>query len=184
MSPIIKRAIETTNIKINFIINFLFSHYHTNLIRSRISTTKHVSSTISSFFTSTLRRKFRYGYVVKSLKLSLKSPYLYPNRIYAVLYFTRVTGGQASNILGTLGVEGSANLFLLNPNGIMFGPNARLDVRGSFLGTTANSFLFPQGIEFSATNPQAPPLLTINVPIASWFLFWWSRKSWNRIYQG
>ncbi len=90
-----------------------------------------------------------------------------PSGIQNIL--TRVTGGQVSNILGTLGVEGSANLFLLNPNGIVFGPNARLDVRGSFLGTTANSFVFPQGIEFSATNPQAPPLLTINVPIGLQF---------------
>ncbi|MBD2198164.1 filamentous hemagglutinin N-terminal domain-containing protein [Calothrix anomala FACHB-343] len=75
---------------------------------------------------------------------------------------TRVTGGQASNILGTLGVNGNANLFLINPNGILFGQNARLDVRGSFVGTTANAIQFGnQGI-FSATNPQAAPLLTIN----------------------
>ncbi|QIR41337.1 filamentous hemagglutinin N-terminal domain-containing protein [Tolypothrix sp. PCC 7910] len=75
---------------------------------------------------------------------------------------TRVTGGQASNILGTLGVDGIANLFLINPNGILFGKNGSLDVRGSFVGTTANAVQFGnQGI-FSATNPQAAPLLTIN----------------------
>jgi filamentous hemagglutinin family protein len=82
---------------------------------------------------------------------------------------TRVTGKESSNIFGTLGVEGSANLFLLNPNGILFGQNARLDVRGSFLGTTAKSFVFPNGVEFSATNPQAPPLLTITAPIGLQF---------------
>jgi filamentous hemagglutinin family protein len=78
---------------------------------------------------------------------------------------SRVTGGNASQILGRLGVLGDANLFLLNPNGILFGENASLDIEGSFLGTTANSFTFPDGSEFSATNPQAPPLLTISVPL-------------------
>ncbi|PHM07971.1 two-partner secretion domain-containing protein, partial [Nostoc sp. 'Peltigera malacea cyanobiont' DB3992] len=81
---------------------------------------------------------------------------------------TRVTGGNASNIFGTLGVAGAANLFLINPNGILFGQNARLDVQGSFVGTTANGVQFGnQGI-FSATNPQAPPLLTVN-PSALFF---------------
>jgi filamentous hemagglutinin family protein len=79
--------------------------------------------------------------------------------------FSRVTGNNVSNILGTLGVNGNANLFLLNPNGIIFGPNARLDINGSFLATTANSFQFPGGTQFSATNPEAPPLLSINVPL-------------------
>ena len=78
---------------------------------------------------------------------------------------SRVTGSNPSNILGTLGVLGDANLFLLNPNGIVFGPNARLDVRGSFLGSTADSLVFDNGFEFSASNPQAPPLLTVNIPI-------------------
>ncbi|MDZ8263259.1 filamentous hemagglutinin N-terminal domain-containing protein [Nostoc sp. ChiQUE01b] len=81
---------------------------------------------------------------------------------------TRVTGGNASNIFGTLGVDGAANLFLINPSGILFGENALLDVQGSFVGTTANGVQFGnQGI-FSATNPQAPPLLTVN-PSALFF---------------
>ncbi len=77
--------------------------------------------------------------------------------------FSRITGNDASDILGTLGVNGAANLYLLNPHGIIFGPNAHLDVAGSFVATTSNRFLFENGIEFSATNPQAPPLLALNV---------------------
>jgi filamentous hemagglutinin family protein len=79
--------------------------------------------------------------------------------------FSRVTGLNVSNILGTLGVDGAANLFLLNPNGILFGPNALVDIQGSFVASTGDRFVFPNGAEFGATNPQAPPLLTMSVPV-------------------
>ena len=79
--------------------------------------------------------------------------------------FSRVTGGNRSEILGTLGVLGNANLFLLNPNGIIFGSNAQLDIRGSFVGTTAESIKFADESFFSASNPQEVPLLKISIPI-------------------
>ncbi|AFY31826.1 S-layer family protein [Calothrix sp. PCC 7507] len=78
---------------------------------------------------------------------------------------SRVTGGNPSQILGTLGVLGKANLFLINPKGIIFGANAKLDISGSFVASSASSVVFADGIKFSATNQQAPPLLTIKVPI-------------------
>jgi filamentous hemagglutinin family protein len=55
--------------------------------------------------------------------------------------FGRVMGGQVSNIDGLLRVTGrNANLFLMNPAGILFGANARLDLPGAFTATTANEF--------------------------------------------
>lgn len=76
---------------------------------------------------------------------------------------SRVTGSDVSDILGTLGVNGGADLFFLNPNGIIFGPNARLDLSGSFSASAGQAFIFSDGSQFRAVDPNVPPLLTVGV---------------------
>ena len=76
---------------------------------------------------------------------------------------SRVTGGSVSNIDGITRTLGTANLFLINPNGIVFGENASLNVGGSFVASTANALQFGNRGFFSATEKNIPsPLLTVN----------------------
>jgi filamentous hemagglutinin family protein len=73
-----------------------------------------------------------------------------PNDVTNIL--ARVTGGSASNIDGTLrSTIPGANLFLMNPRGVVFGPNAKLDVSGSFAVTTADYLKLSDGGRFDAS---------------------------------
>ncbi|MBE9011079.1 filamentous hemagglutinin N-terminal domain-containing protein [Pseudanabaenaceae cyanobacterium LEGE 13415] len=76
--------------------------------------------------------------------------------------FARVTG-ERSQIFGRLGVLGDANLFLINPNGVVFEQNSSLDVGGSFVVTTADAIQFGDRGSFSATAPGSPTsVLTVD----------------------
>jgi filamentous hemagglutinin family protein len=91
-----------------------------------------------------------------------------PGRLDNVI--SRVTGGEPSSIDGTLAsrVPG-ADVYLVNPSGILFGPNARLDVPGSFHASTADEVRFEGGEVFSAVDPSGSTL-SVAAPQAFGFL--------------
>jgi filamentous hemagglutinin family protein len=84
--------------------------------------------------------------------------------------FSRVTGNNPSQIMGILGVTGGdANLFLLNPHGIMFGEGAALDLNGSFFATTADQIQFGEQSFTAIPNAQENLALLTLDPSALFF---------------
>jgi len=83
--------------------------------------------------------------------------------------FTRVTGSNPSNILGRLGVLGTANLFLLNPYGLLFGENSSLALSGSLYATTSDRLRFADNSTFSTINPESGAILSSTIPIGLGF---------------
>jgi len=74
---------------------------------------------------------------------------------------SRVTGGNPSQIDGLIrSTILNADMYLVNPYGIMFGENAQLDIQGSFHASTADYLRFGDGGRFDARNPS-DSLLTV-----------------------
>jgi filamentous hemagglutinin family protein len=78
----------------------------------------------------------------------------------------RVTGGSASSIDGTIhSTISGANLYFINPKGILFGPNASIDISGTFIASSAAYVKLADGGRFDAANPAADVLTS--APVSS-----------------
>jgi filamentous hemagglutinin family protein len=83
----------------------------------------------------------------------------------------RVTGGQISSIDGTINSKiAGANVYLINPYGVVFGSQGKVDVSGSFYASTANYIKMANGARFQATHPNKASTLTAARPAAFGFL--------------
>src|SRR5919197_551399 len=88
---------------------------------------------------------------------------------------SRVTGTQISSIDGLISTRGgaspmpSASFWLINPTGVVFGPNAMLDVGGAFRVSTADQIIFADGV-FTAKPSASDAVLSSQAPQAFGFL--------------
>ena len=83
----------------------------------------------------------------------------------------RITGGDASHIDGLLrSTVPGANLYLMNPHGVIFGEHAQLDVRGAFHASTGKELVFADGAVFTAELDGGVPILSPTLPEQFGFL--------------
>ncbi len=81
---------------------------------------------------------------------------------------SRVTGDRISTIDGLIRANGNINLYFINPNGIVFGENASIDLGGAFFASSADSIIFADSTEYSANSVgefRESPLLSVSVPV-------------------
>ncbi|MEO1133490.1 MAG: filamentous hemagglutinin N-terminal domain-containing protein, partial [Cyanobacteria bacterium J06639_1] len=83
----------------------------------------------------------------------------------------RVTGSTESFINGEIRYAGAdATIFLLNPNGVVFGPQSKLDINASFVASSAEGLLFEDGTFYGVgSNSAETPLLTSSIPVGLQF---------------
>ncbi|MGR3278629.1 two-partner secretion domain-containing protein [Acaryochloris marina NIES-2412] len=101
----------------------------------------------------------------RNFSISTGKTAFFRNSINIKSIFSRVTGTSVSNIDGILRANRGTNIFLMNPNGIIFGPNSQLNLGGSLVATSANRIIFFDGKKFETENVADKSLLSISQPV-------------------
>ncbi|MGC3973448.1 MAG: filamentous hemagglutinin N-terminal domain-containing protein [Nitrospira sp.] len=85
---------------------------------------------------------------------------------------SRVTGGHVSNIFGEINTANfpGANLYLINPAGVVFGPTASLNVSGSVYVSTADYLRLADGLRLNALPGPQDAILSQAPVVAFGFL--------------
>jgi filamentous hemagglutinin family protein len=166
--PLIKKYFQTSSCLGILTTLFLQAPVYAQVIKDGSLPTSVTTTDNLNFTIDNINNKNRAGsnlfHSFKEFSIPTGGSAVFNNSSDVVNIINRVTGGNISNIDGLIKANGNANLFLINPAGIVFGKDAQLDIGGSFFGSTAQSIKFTDDIEFSAID-TTPPLLTINVPL-------------------
>ncbi len=127
--------------------------------------------TIPDSVGKTLESNLFHSFSDFNIGLGERATFTGPAAIQNIL--SRVTGGNPSEINGYLGSNiPGANLYFLNPAGVMFGPGAQLGVQGSFHVSTADYLRLSDNdnVRFNAVPSSADKLLNASPPEAFGFL--------------
>lgn len=122
------------------------------------------SSVNSSVINGGTQRGFNLFHSFKEFNVVNGSTARFNNSATIQNIISRVTGSNISQIDGLLESNGTANLFILNPSGIVFGPNSKLNIGGSFFVTTANKLEFSGGIFFGVDDLSQSENLSSALP--------------------
>ena len=156
------------------VYSFIFApFFFTTVVRAEVipdqslgdeATTVMTDADAESFFvTGGAQRNANLFHSFESLTINRSEQVLFEHPIAVERIFGRVTGGSSSIIDGGLGVNGSADLFLINPAGISFGPSAAIQLEGAFVASTANYIDFSDGLTFSSTADSS--VLSTSIPV-------------------
>jgi len=117
-----------------------------------------------------------HGFESFSLESSEVANFINDSGLPTKNILSRVTGGDPSNIFGTIQTTGFAvdgvtpSLWLMNPAGILFGSTAQLNVEGSFHATTADYIRIGNEGGIFYANPSQTSVLSVAEPSAFGFL--------------
>jgi len=84
--------------------------------------------------------------------------------------FARITSGQETQFGGDLRSDLAADIYLLNPYGLMFGAGSQIDVKGTFYVSTADEVRFDDGSTFETRADGSVPAIAVGAPASFGFL--------------